>query len=179
MSNYVPLFYVDLITYPCPNPDVGLANFVSKLLSCQASKAKRGCFLWSKSVYQTIHCNWSLRIHMASSGVSNGRVTHICVGKLTVIASDNGLSPERRQAIIWTNAGILLIGPLGTNFSEISIEIQTFLFKKMHLKISSAKWRPFCLGLYVLIGAPGLNVYTIQNTAHYRIYQLRFICKGY
>ena len=39
-----------------------------------------------------------------------GRVTHICVGELTIIGSDNGLSPERRQAIIWTNAGILLIG---------------------------------------------------------------------
>ena len=76
---------------------------------------------------------------------------HICVGKLTVIASDNGLSPGRRQAIIWTNAGILLIGPLGTNFSEILIGIQTLSFKKMHLKISSAKWRPFCLGLNVLI----------------------------
>ena len=47
-----------------------------------------------------------------------GRVTHICVGKLTNIHSDNGLSPERRQAIIWTNVGILLIGHLGTNFSE-------------------------------------------------------------
>ena len=39
-----------------------------------------------------------------------GRVTHICVGKLTNIGSDNGLSPGRHQAIIWTNAGILLIG---------------------------------------------------------------------
>ena len=38
-----------------------------------------------------------------------GRVTHICVTKLTAIGSDNGLSPARRQAIIWTNAGILLI----------------------------------------------------------------------
>ena len=55
-----------------------------------------------------------------------GRVTHICVGKLIIIGSDNGLSPERRQAIIWTNAGILLIGPLETNFSEILFEIQTF-----------------------------------------------------
>ena len=72
-----------------------------------------------------------------------GRATHICVGKLTIIVSDNGLSPGRRQAIIWTNAGILLIGPLGTNFSEILIGIQTFSFKKMHLKMSSAKWRPF------------------------------------
>ena len=64
--------------------------------------------------------------------------------------SDNGLSPVRRQALIWINAGILFIGPLGTNFSEISIEMQTFLFKKMCLNVSSAKWRPFCLGLNVL-----------------------------
>ena len=75
------------------------------------------------------------------------RVTHICVGKLAIIGSDNGLSPERHQAIIWTNAGILLIGSLGTILNEISIGIQTFSFKKMHLKMSSAKWRPFCLGL--------------------------------
>ena len=80
-----------------------------------------------------------------------GRVTHICVSNLTIIGSDNGLSPGRRQAIIWTNAGILLIGPLGANFSEILIEIQTFSFIKMRLKVSSAKWRPFCLGHNVLI----------------------------
>ena len=55
-----------------------------------------------------------------------GRVTHICVGKLAIIVSDNGLSAGRRQAIIWSNAGILLIGPLGTNFNEIKIEIHTF-----------------------------------------------------
>ena len=79
-----------------------------------------------------------------------GRVTHICVNKLTIIGSDNGLSPDRRQAIIWTNAGILLIGPLGTNFSEILIEIHALAFRKMHLKMSSGKWRPFCLGLNVL-----------------------------
>ena len=79
-----------------------------------------------------------------------GRVKHICVSKLNIIGSDNGLSPYRRQAIIWTNAGILLIGPLGTNFSEISIENLTFSLKKMHLKVSSAERRPFCLGLNVL-----------------------------
>ena len=79
-----------------------------------------------------------------------GRVTHICVSKLTIIGSDNGLSPGRRQAIIWTNAGILLIRSLGTNFNEILIGIQTFSFKKMYLKVSSGKWRPFCLGLNVL-----------------------------
>ena len=77
-------------------------------------------------------------------------MTHICVSKLTIIGSDNGLSPDRRQAIIWTNDGLLLIGSLGTNFSEISIEILTFSLKKMRLKMSSAKWRPFCPGLNVL-----------------------------
>ena len=79
-----------------------------------------------------------------------GRVTHICVSKLTIIGSDNGLSPGRRQAIILTNAGIFLIGPLRANFSEILIEIHTFSFNKMHLNMSSAKWRQFCLGLNVL-----------------------------
>ena len=72
-----------------------------------------------------------------------GRVTHICVVKLTIIGADNGLSPGRRQAIIWTNAGILLIGPLGTNFIEILIGIQIFSFTKMRLKVSPAKWHPF------------------------------------
>ena len=79
-----------------------------------------------------------------------GRVTHICVSKLTIIGSDNGLSPDRRQAIIWTNAGLLSIGPLRVYFSENLIKIQHFLLKKMHVKMSSAKWRPSCLGLNVL-----------------------------
>ena len=80
-----------------------------------------------------------------------GQVTHICVGKLTIIGSDNGLSPERRQAIIKTNAWILSIWSLGTNFSEILIEIQTFSLKKIRLKMSSAKCCSFRLGLNVLI----------------------------
>ena len=78
------------------------------------------------------------------------RLTHICVGNLTIISSNNGLSHRRHQAIIWTNAGILLIGPLGTKFSAILIGIQTWSLKKMHFKMSSAKWRPFILGLNVL-----------------------------
>ena len=80
-----------------------------------------------------------------------GRVTHICISKLTIIGSDNGLSPGRRQAIICTNAGILLIRTLGTNFSEILCEIHSFSFSKMHLKMPSAKWHPFCLGVNVLM----------------------------
>ena len=95
--------------------------------------------------------NKPYNMHVPVERVNSGRVTHICIGKQTIIGSDNGLSPGRRQAIIWTNAGILLIGPLGTHFSEISIKIRTFSFTKMHLKVWSVKWRPFCLILNVLI----------------------------
>ena len=75
-----------------------------------------------------------------------GRVMHICVSNITIIGSDNGLSPGRRQAIIWTNAGILLIGSLRTDFSEIWIKIQIFSLKKMSFKMSSVKCCPFRLG---------------------------------
>ena len=59
----------------------------------------------------------------------------------SIIGSDNCLSPGRCQAIIWIHVGILLIGPLGTNITEISIEMFTFSSKKMYLKMSSGKWR--------------------------------------
>ena len=49
-------------------------------------------------------------------------VTHIDVSKPTIIGADSGLSPALRQIIIWTNAGMLLIGPLGTIFNEILIK---------------------------------------------------------
>ena len=67
-----------------------------------------------------------------------GGVTHICVSKLSIIDSDNGLSPGRHQAIIWTKCWNVL------NF------------------ISSAKWRPFCLGLNVLT-----ILYTRPDILHY------------
>ena len=80
-----------------------------------------------------------------------GRVMHICGSKLAIIGSDNGLSPSRPQAIVWTKAGILLIWLLGTNSSEILFEIHAFSFKKMHLKMSSGKRRLFCLCLNELM----------------------------
>ena len=89
-----------------------------------------------------------------------GWVTHICVGNQTIIGSDKGLSPGRRQAIIWTNVGILLVGHSGRNFSEILIEIHPFSFKKMHLKMSSAK---FCVK-YVALANKAL-----QFTLRFRI----------
>ena len=97
-----------------------------------------------------------------------GRVTHICVSKLTIIGSDNGLSPDRRQAIIWTNAGILLIGRLGTNFSEILIKIPRYSFSKMHLKMWSATWRLFGLGLNELTCNINWNVFQSFRCFSYR-----------
>ena len=88
--------------------------------------------------------------HYFSAFTHSGRATHKCIGNL-IIGSDYGLSPGRRQAIIWTNDEILLTGPLETNFSDILIEIHAFSFKKMLWKRSSAEWRPFCLGLHVLM----------------------------
>ena len=91
---------------------------------------------------------------------------NICVGNRTIIGSDNDLSPDRRQAIISTNAGILLNGPLEANFSEILIKIHTFSFKKMYLKMSSGKWRSFCLGLNVLMGIGVAPMYGMDKSIH-------------
>ena len=66
------------------------------------------------------------RVGLAGVTVVLGRVTHTCVNKLTIVGSDNGLSPVQRLAVIWTNAGILLIGHMGTKLNEIRIEVYTF-----------------------------------------------------
>ena len=94
--------------------------------------------------YSLVHIGFSLqqnRMAIHDFCVLNhwGLVMHICICNLTIIASDNGMLPVRRQAIIRTNAGILLSGTLGTNVSEILIQICTFSFKNMHLKMSSGK----------------------------------------
>ena len=109
---------------------------------------------WKISVWLLIFASLGLDL-ISLPGPSHclthwGRVTHICIGNLSIIDSDNGLLPARRQAIMWSNAEILSTGPLGANFNEMLIEIQTFSFKKMHLNMSSGKWPPFCLGLNVL-----------------------------
>ena len=83
-------------------------------------------------------------------------MTHIYASKLNIIGSDNGLSPGRRQAIIWTNA--IVNWTRAKKLSEILIEIFTFSFKKMDFekKKSSGKWWPFCLGLNHSVETPPL-----------------------
>ena len=100
-----------------------------------------------------------------------GRVTYICVSDLTSIGSDNGLSPGRRQAIIRTNAGILLIGPLGTNFSETFIEIKMFSLTNLHLKVSFAKVtailsRPQCVKLLTRWAYWGIKLFILTYWLH-------------
>ena len=70
---------------------------------------------------------------------------YICVGNLSIIVSDNGLSLGRRHGIIWTSAGILLLGNLGTISNKILIEIHTFWFKKMNWKMWSQNSGHFVL----------------------------------
>ena len=97
-----------------------------------------------------------------------GPVMDIYVRKLTIIGSDNGLLPGWCQALIRTNAGILLIWSLGTNFNEMLIEIQTCSVKEIHLK-RSAKCCRFGLGLNVLIS-------TISNNEIGLVFIVYFWC---
>ena len=80
-----------------------------------------------------------------------GRATHICVSKLTIIASDNGLAPGGRQAIIWNNAGILSIGLWGTNFSNFNrssdIFFQENALEGVVCEMASILTRPQCVNL--------------------------------
>ena len=82
-----------------------------------------------------------------------GRVTYICVGNQTIIGSDNGLSPGRRQAITWTNVAILLIGPprskLRWNVNRNSyIFIQENPFENVVWKMAAILSRPQCVNWY-------------------------------
>ena len=105
------------------------------------------CQIWHGA--QQFHCGAICKFQndKETKRIIHEQTTFLEIGVDRVsIGSDNGLSPVRRQAIIWTNAVLFSIVPSGTKFSEIRIKIQDFSFMKMHLKISSAKRRPFCPG---------------------------------
>ena len=119
---------------------------------------KRPFIIWAQCLSHSVNdldvyaTGWEFCIKHAPALLTHwGRVTHICVSKLCIISSDNGLPPGRRQAIIWTNAGILLIGSMEKNFYKILSKIHTFSLKKMHLKMSSGQCRTSCLGLNMVM----------------------------
>ena len=111
-------------------------------VSCHDRACKCLVFEWCRT------CNMLLSSSLRCVVLNHwGRVTHICVSKLTIIDLDNGLSLDRRQAIIWTNAGILLIGPLGTKFNETSIFIQENPFETVVWKMAAILPRPQCVNI--------------------------------
>ena len=95
------------------------------------------------------YINHSLSFLSENYFIHLGHMTHISISKLTIIGSDNGLLPGWHQAIIWTNARILLIGHLGTNLREIVIEVCIFSFKNAFenvvRKMGAISSRPLCI----------------------------------
>ena len=141
--------------------DVGHVQFIAENDELPKISEFMECAFFNcmRDIIEIVFCEWGqtnfpLRMNCESKiarFTHRGQVTHVCVSKITINGSNNGLSPGRREAIFSTTAGILLIGPQGTNFSEILIENHTFSFQKIHLKMLSGKWRPFCFGLNVLM----------------------------
>ena len=108
-------------------------------------------------------------------------MTHICVSKLTIIGSDNGLPPGRRQAIIWNNDEILLIQTLGTNLSEILSEIhsnfiQENAFQNVVCKMASILSRLQWVNRVLATGPCGQCLYWSPNSSHAKIYLIFLSC---
>ena len=106
--------------------------------------------VWHPDFYNECESGFICSIHWTTYVLTHwGRVTHICVVKQTIIGSDNGLSPGRRQAIIRTNAGILSIGTFGTNLRNFKwnscIFIQGNAFENVVWKMAAILSRPQCV----------------------------------
>ena len=106
-------------------------------------------------------------------------MTHICVSKLTIFGSDNGLSPGRHQAIIWTNDWIMIIVSLETNFSEINL-YQNFYISFQEYALENGVWklgailsRPQCVlkvAIYI-----GKNIITLTQHGFRATINIRWI----
>ena len=98
---------------------------------------------WFRNCY---HCNMAnaIKTHLPL-------LPHICVSELDQHCFRQWLVAYSAPNHYLNQFYLLPIGTLGTNSSEILIKIQSFSFTKMHLKISSEKWRPFYPGVDELI----------------------------
>ena len=130
---------IGCIIYGLPHSTRGHIDLTAEALGSCLSSLHPNHSSFLNCPYPGLNFNWQKKIIMS----------HLCYSLMTwwriytsmnwvIIGSGNGLSPVR-EAITWTNAGILSIGVLGTNFNQIWIEILSFSFKKIHLKMSSAK----------------------------------------
>ena len=88
-------------------------------------------------------------------------MTHIYVSKLSIISSDNGLSPGRRQAIIWTDTGILTLGNKRqwNHNRNLYIIIQENAFENVVREIGDHLSQPRCLNVCMLHVAFVINVF--------------------
>ena len=143
--------YLDLWPHRWPWPWIFMVKFWNSCISEWEGWLTLHKGGGSRSFMTMIMTIWWPRSGVWIYQVVTGVTSVVGVPSTHLVGSDNGLPPARRQTITCTNTVILSIGPLVTNFSEISIEIQTFLLKKIRLKLSPAKYCSFLLGLNVLI----------------------------
>ena len=112
------------------NPWGCLLEIIMWLPKCLWSKPEEYCHL---SITWMIYLNDNLttkKKQLCAYLTHWGWVLDMCISKLTIIGSDNGLSSGQHQAIIWTNAGILFILTLGTTSREIVNEIHNIYSRK-------------------------------------------------
>ena len=118
----------------------------------------------SQDIPQTSITKFILKITYLKSHkpISPKYCIYVSVNQVS-LGLDNGLLPVRYQAITWTNADLLSIEHLRTKFSENWIETENFSFIKMHLKMPSAKWRPFYPDRDKLKSPVARSVYSLWN----------------
>ena len=124
----ISAFWLDFCLIACLGDQLMKPAWRDSFLS-NRWRANLNWLLFSDAIW--CHVIWSTLVHIYAS-----------LNK-AIVGSDNGLAPVRCQAIIWTNAGILLIRPQRIIFSEILIYIQTFSLNKMESKMSFAKGTMF------------------------------------
>ena len=110
-----------------------------------------------------LSCNVAVPVQFMLCDLLNhqGRLTHIWVNKLTLIGSDNGLSPGRHQAITWNSAELFSIGPLGTIFEWFWSPKKTLTVTKNTITsaVITQAYRPRRMSPYMIWN------YASQNTA--------------
>ena len=97
-----------------------------------------------------------------------GRVTDICVSILTITGSDNGLSPGRRETIIWTDDGIALIGALGSKLQwNLNRNLYSFIqeneFVNVIWKLAVTFFRPQYVNNFIRVTKSNFSIPLIRR----------------
>ena len=122
--------------HPVLSSQTNSLTFSNKNIYTDDWRNKPFCTAIRKSVSLHLHLNWMALTHC-------NLVTPYGVKNLGNFGPDSALSLIRYRVITWNNRDILLIGPIGTNCSDIPIKLPTLSFKKMHFKRSAAKYQPY------------------------------------